>query len=57
MSAEIKSDSRYMNEILGAIPGQPIAPTFYAAFTAVIDRIEAIEETLALPQTGRDERS
>ena len=46
-----KYDSEYMNEILNrlgcvsdhAIPGQPIAPTFYRMFTALIDRIEALE--------------
>lgn len=48
-----KAQSDYMNEILDrlgiddrAIPGQLIAPTFYRAFTAIIDRIEYLETIL-----------
>ena len=47
------TDTQYMNVILRrlgvntdevkAAPGQSIGPTFYVAFTTIIDRLDALE--------------
>ena len=52
-----KYESEYMNEILDrlgckarAIPGTQVGPTFYQAFTAIIDRLDALEHRFNLDE-------
>lgn len=54
MSGAAQPESSHMNQILDrlgvedvrAVPGTSVEPTFYAAFTALIDRVEHLEYQL-----------